>query len=302
MSSLPPVAEARVASRGSRTGQLSDFASLAKPRVNSLVLVTTGLGYLLSRRSPDLPVLLWALVGTGLVAGGAAAFNQVWERELDSRMRRTARRALPAGRIEVVPALLFAFALSVAGILQLLLAVNAVAAALAASSLILYVLVYTPLKRVTSLATVVGAIPGAIPPMIGWAAGTGGLEPGAWVLFTILFLWQMPHFLAIAWLYRQDYARAGFPMLPVVEPGGASTGRQALLYAATLLPVSIGLTALRITGRVYFLGALVCGVAFVAAALVFAIRRSTPSARWLFWASILYLPVLLTLAYWDKVS
>ena len=298
MSSIPPLADAPIAST---RGKWSDFVSLAKPRVNTLVLVTTGLGYLLARRAPELPVLLWALVGTGLVAGGAAAFNQVWERDLDARMRRTAQRALPSGRIDVVPALIFAFALSISGILQLLLAVNVVAAALAAASLLLYVVVYTPLKRVTSLATVVGAIPGAIPPMIGWAAGAGRLEPGAWVLFTILFLWQMPHFLSIAWLYRQDYARAGFPMLPVVEPDGGSTGRQAFLYAATLLPVSIGLAALRITGHVYFVGALVCGVAFAAAALVFAFRRSTSAARWLFWSSILYLPVLLTLAYWDKV-
>ena len=299
MSSIPPVAQAPMAAA---RGKWGDFVSLAKPRVNTLVLVTTGLGYLLAKRVPEPSVLLWALVGTGLVAGGAAAFNQVWERDLDARMRRTAQRALPSGRIDVIPALIFAFALSIAGILQLLLAVNAVAAALAAGSLLLYVLVYTPLKRVTSLATVVGAIPGAIPPMIGWAAGAGRIEPGAWVLFTILFLWQMPHFLAIAWLYRQDYARAGFPMLPVLEPDGGSTGRQAFLYAATLLPVSIGLAALRITGRVYFGGAVFCGVAFAAAALVFAIRRSTASAKCLFWSSILYLPVLLTLAYWDKVS
>lgn len=299
MSSMPPLADA---SAVSARGKWSDFVSLAKPRVNTLVLVTTGLGYLLAKRTPDLPVLLFALIGTGLVAGGAAAFNQVWERDLDSLMRRTSRRALPSGRIDVIPALVFASALSIAGILQLLLAVNAIAAGLAAASLVLYVVVYTPLKRVTSLATVVGAVPGAIPPMIGWAAGAGRLEPGAWVLFTILFLWQMPHFLSIAWLYREDYARAGFPMLPVVEPDGGSTGRQAFLYAATLLPVSVGLAALRITGRLYFAGAVACGVAFAAAALVFAVRRSTPAAKRLFWASILYLPVLLTLAYWDKLS
>ena len=299
MSSMPPLADAPAVSA---RGKWSDFVSLAKPRVNTLVLVTTGLGYLLAKRTPDLPVLLFALIGTGLVAGGAAAFNQVWERDLDSLMRRTSRRALPSGRIDVAPALVFASALSIAGILQLLLAVNAIAAGLAAASLVLYVVVYTPLKRVTSLATVVGAVPGAIPPMIGWAAGAGRLEPGAWVLFTILFLWQMPHFLSIAWLYREDYARAGFPMLPVVEPDGGSTGRQAFLYAATLLPVSVGLAALRITGRLYFVGAVACGVAFAAAALVFAVRRSTPAAKRLFWASILYLPVLLTLAYWDKLS
>jgi protoheme IX farnesyltransferase len=298
MSSMPPIAQARLGERGKWT----DFVSLAKPRVNSLVLVTAGLGYLLARHTPDFPTLLWALLGTGLVAGGAAAFNQIWERELDARMKRTARRALPSGRIDVASAAIFAFALSTGGILQLLLAVNALSASLAAASLLLYVLVYTPLKSVTSLATVVGAIPGAIPPMIGWAAATGRLEPGAWVLFAILFLWQMPHFLAIAWLYRQDYARAGFPMLPVIEPDGGSTGRQAFLYAATLIPVSLGLSAQRLAGQAYFAGALACGLAFAAAALVFAVRRSTASARGLFFASIVYLPVLLTLAYWDKLS
>jgi protoheme IX farnesyltransferase len=298
MSSMPPIAQARLGERGKWT----DFVSLAKPRVNSLVLVTAGLGYLLARHTPDFPTLLWALLGTGLVAGGAAAFNQIWERELDARMKRTARRALPSGRIDVASAAIFAFALSTGGILQLLLAVNALSASLAAASLLLYVLVYTPLKSVTSLATVVGAIPGAIPPMIGWAAATGRLEPGAWVLFAILFLWQMPHFLAIAWLYRQDYARAGFPMLSVIEPDGGSTGRQAFLYAATLIPVSLGLSALRLAGQAYFAGALACGLAFAAAALVFAVRRSTASARGLFFASIVYLPVLLTLAYWDKLS
>ena len=298
MSSVRPLAETAVSSSRSKW---SDFASLARPRVNTLVLVTTGLGYLLARRSPEIPVLLWTIVGTGMVAGGAAAFNQVWERDLDARMRRTAQRPLPAGRLDVIPALVFASFLSVGGILQLLLAVNRVSASLAAVSLLLYVLVYTPLKRKTSLATVVGAVPGAIPPMIGWAAGAGALSPGAWVLFAILFLWQMPHFLAIAWLYREDYARAGFPMLPVVEPGGGSTGRQAFLYAATLVPVSIGLAALGLAGRLYFTGALVCGIGFAAAALFFAARRTTAAARWLFFISILYLPALLSLAYWDRL-
>ena len=299
MSSVPPVAQAPFAANRARW---SDFVTLAKPRVNSLVLVTAGLGYLLARSSVDFGTFIAALVGTGLVACGAAAFNQIWERELDARMKRTARRPLASGRMEVAPAAVFAFALSTAGIVQLLFTVNALSASLAASSLLLYVVVYTPLKSVTSLATVVGAVPGAIPPMIGWAAASGRLDPGAWVLFAILFLWQMPHFLAIAWLYRQDYARAGFPMLPVIEPGGGSTGRQAFLYAATLIPVSLGLSALRITGQAYFAGALVCGLAFAAAAMVFAIRRSTASAKGLFLASIAYLPVLLTLAFWDKLS
>ncbi len=277
----------------------SDFVTLAKLRVNTLVLVTTALGYLLARRTVDAWTLFHAILGTGLVAAGAAAFNQIWERDLDAKMRRTAQRPLASGRMEVLPASLFAFALALAGLAQLSFGVNLLAASIAAATLLLYVLVYTPMKRVSSLATIVGAVPGALPPVIGWAAAGGGLAPGAWVLFAILFFWQMPHFLAIAWLYRADYARAGFPMLPVLEPDGASTGRQAALYAATLVPVSLALSTFGVTGAVYSAGAVACGIAFAAAAVVFALRRTTASARWLFAASILYLPMLLLLAFLD---
>ena len=284
-----------------------DFVTLAKLRVNTLVLVTTALGFLLASRSLDalagrgfdLWALFHAIVGTGLVAASAAAFNQIWERELDAKMRRTAQRPLASGRMETAPAALFAFTLAAAGLAELSIGANLLSAGIAAATLLLYVLVYTPLKRVTSLATVVGAVPGALPPVIGWAAAGGGLAPGAWVLFAILFFWQMPHFLAIAWLYRADYARAGFPMLPVIEPDGASTGRQAALYAATLVPVSLALSTLRVTGAVYSTGAVACGAAFTAFAVVFAFRRTTASARWLFAASILYLPALLLLAFLD---
>jgi len=278
----------------------SDFVTLAKVRVNTLVLVTTGLGYLLAGRRVDPWVLLHAIVGTALVAAGASAFNQIWERDLDARMRRTADRPLAAGRMDVSHALLFAAGASVVGIAELALAVNLLSAAIAGATLLLYVVVYTPMKRVTSLATVVGAVPGALPPVIGWAAAGGGLSAGAWVLFAILFFWQMPHFLAIAWLYREDYARAGFPMLPVIEPDGASTGRQAALYALTLLPVSLALSALGVTNNVYTAGAILLGAVFTAAAVTFAWRRSTRSARWLFTASILYLPALLLLAFFDR--
>jgi protoheme IX farnesyltransferase len=198
------------------------------------------------------------------------------------------------------PAFAFAFSLSAAGLAELSLAVNLLAAAIAAATLLLYVLVYTPMKRVSSLATIVGAVPGALPPVIGWAAAGGGLAPGAWALFAILFFWQMPHFLSIAWLYRADYGRAGFPMLPVAEPDGASTGRQAALYALTLVPVSLSLSGLRVTGNVYSAGAVLFGAAFAAAAVVFAARRTTRSARWLFAASILYLPAVLLLAFLDR--
>ena len=299
MSSLSPSTASNVP--GVR-GRVADYVSLAKPRLNSLVLVTTGLGYLLAARSVDLKILLQTLLGTALVAGGAAALNQVWERESDARMRRTASRPIPSGRLEVSSALAFGFLLSAGGLLELSLAVNRLAAALAAASLVTYLLVYTPLKRLTSLSTVAGAIPGAIPPMIGWAAASGTLDPAAGVLFAILFFWQMPHFLAIAWLYREDYGRAGFPMLPVIEPDGASTGRQAALYAVTLVPVSLALSGLHAAGGVYFVGALLCGIVFAGCAISFAIRRSTARARTLFFASIIYLPVLLTLAFLDKAS
>ncbi len=298
MSSRPIVASGLAGVRG----RMADYVSLAKPRLNSLVLVTTGLGYLLAQRSVDLRLLFHTLLGTALVAGGAAALNQVWERESDARMRRTASRPIPSGRLDVGGALVFGFALSAAGLLELSFEVNRVAAALAAASLITYLLVYTPLKRVTSLSTVAGAIPGALPPMIGWAAATGRIDPAAGALFAILFFWQMPHFLAIAWLYREDYGRAGFPMLPVIEPDGASTGRQAVLYGVTLVPVSLALSGLHVTGGTYFVGALLCGIAFAGCSLSFALARTTSRARTLFFASIIYLPVLLTLAFLDKTS
>ena len=297
MSSVRPLAAPDAALRG----RLSDYASLGKPRITGLVLVTTLLGYLLAETASDAVRLLLTLLGTGLVAAGASAFNQIWERDLDAKMRRTADRPLPAGRIEVLPAAALAFGASFAGILVLALGADILAAGLAAATLLLYVLIYTPLKTVTSLSTVIGAVPGALPPVIGWAAASGRIDPGAMVLFTVLFLWQTPHFLAIAWLYREDYARAGFPLLPVLEPDGASSGRQAVLYAATLVPVSLALSAMHLTGAVYFAGAAACGAGFVGAALAFAARRSVSRARWLFFVSILYLPALLALAFFDKV-
>jgi protoheme IX farnesyltransferase len=297
MSTVGPVLLARAGGRS----RLADYAALAKPRVNSLVVLTAVLGDLLAESSPE-PARLFALaVGTGLVAGGAAALNQVWEREVDGRMRRTAGRPLPAGRLDVPAAVAFAMALTAAGLATLAFGTNVLAAGLAAFTLLFYVVVYTPLKQVTSLATVVGAIPGAIPPMIGWAAGAGRLDPAAGALFGILFCWQMPHFLSIAWLYREDYARGGMPMLPVVEPDGASTGRQAVLYAATLVPVSLALAAFGVSGRLFAFGAVVLGALFTAAAGGFAAKRTNARARLLFFASIAYLPTVMLLAYGDKL-
>jgi protoheme IX farnesyltransferase len=216
----------------------------------------------------------------------------VIERGPDALMRRTRSRPVPDGRLQPAESLVFATLSSVAGLVILAAGVNLLSAAVALTTLLTYVLLYTPLKRRTSFATVVGAIPGALPPVIGWAAARGELSPGAWVLFGIVFLWQMPHFLAIAWIYRDDYARAGFPMLPVIEPAGHSTARQAVFYCAALLPVSMTPTLIGLTNPVYFAAAFVLGVLFLALTLKFARTRAVPDARRLFFGSIIYLPIL----------
>ena len=270
-----------------------DFLQLAKPRLNALVIATTlGGFYIAGGRTGDFALLFHTLVGTALVAAGSSAFNQYYERVTDGLMRRTRLRPLPDGRLQPLDAAVFAAGLTLIGLVQLALGTNYVAAGVALVTLVSYIAVYTPLKRRTPFATVVGAIPGALPPLIGWAAVRGTLEPVSWALFAIGFCWQLPHFLAIAWLYREEYARAGLPMLPVVEPDGRSTGRQAVAYAAALLPVSLAPTAFGLAGPMYFAAAFVLSSAFLALAVRFAATRSTPSARWLFFGSILYLPLL----------
>jgi len=232
------------------------------------------------------------VVGTALVAGGASAFNQVIERNADSLMRRTRLRPVPDGRLQPTESLVFATALSIAGLLILGAGVNLLSAGVALTTLLTYALIYTPLKRRSSFSTVVGAIPGALPPVIGWAAARDTLSAGGWVLFAIVFLWQLPHFLAIAWIYREDYARAGFPMLPVIEPDGRSTARQAVLYCCALLPVSLAPTLLGMATTAYFGGALVLGLLFLALTMKFARTRAVRDARRLFFGSIIYLPIL----------
>ena len=232
------------------------------------------------------------MIGTALVAGGASAFNQVIERVPDSLMRRTRFRPVPDGRLQPVESLVFATALALAGLTFLGAAVNRLSAMVALVTLLTYALVYTPLKRRSSFATVIGAIPGALPPVIGWAAARGALSQGAWVLFAIVFLWQLPHFLAIAWMYRDDYARAGFVMLPVIEPDGRSTARQAVFYCAALLPVSLAPTLIGLTNTWYFAAALGLGLLFLGLTLKFARTRAVADARRLFLASIIYLPLL----------
>ena len=280
-----------------------DFVALSKPRLNLLVVASTLVGYAMAPGEP-LGVLrvCGLLLGTGLVAGGASAFNQVLERDLDALMRRTRTRPMPDQRLQPIEGVLFGTAITLIGVLLIVASSNLLAAAVALATLLSYAAIYTPLKRRTSFGTVIGAIPGALPPIIGWAAVNGALPAQAWTLFGIMFLWQLPHFLAIAWMYREDYARAGFPMLPVLEPDGRSTGRQAVVYCAALVPVSLAPTLMHMTGTIYFAGALVLGLAFLWLTIRFARSRSVGDARRVFFGSIIYLPVLWILMIVDRVS
>jgi protoheme IX farnesyltransferase len=242
-----------------------------------------------------------AIGGTALVAGGSAALNQIAERRVDALMERTRRRPVADGRLSAREALVFAVLLAALGLIWLALATTLLAAAVAAVTLFTYVVLYTPLKLRTSFATVVGAVPGALPPMIGWAAATDTLSREAWILFAIVFVWQMPHFLAIAWLFRDDYGRAGFPMLPVIEPDGRSTAHQVAVYSAALLPVSLLPSLVNLAGPVYFLVALALGLGFLFVALQFARRRTRRDARTLFLVSITYLPLVWVAMIADRV-
>jgi protoheme IX farnesyltransferase len=281
-----------IAMAGGRS-RSADYVTLAKPRLNLLVVASTLAGYVMGGGDMSNVARVLAMVGgTGLVAAGASAFNQVIERRTDALMHRTRLRPVADGRLGPADALIYATALSFAGLAVLAVAVNLLSAAVALATLVSYAAIYTPLKSKTSFATVIGAVPGALPPVIGWAAATSGLSQGAWILFGILFLWQLPHFLAIAWMYREDYARAGLAMLPVIEPDGRSTARQAVIYAAALLPLSLAPTLVGMTTTAYFVAALVLTLAFLALTLQFARTRSVADARRVFFGSILYLPIL----------
>ncbi|MFN2422096.1 MAG: heme o synthase [Gemmatimonadota bacterium] len=282
---------------------MSDWLVLTKARITTLVLVTTAAGYVLGARGGiDLTRLALTLLGTALASAGAAALNQVVERGADALMRRTASRPVAAGRITPRMGLAVGLALSAAGVATLAGTVNVLTATLGLATIVLYLGAYTPLKRRTELNTLVGAVPGAIPPVMGWTAATGSVDAGAWALFAILYLWQLPHFLAIAWMYREDYARAGFPMLPVVDPGGKSTARQVALATLALVPVSLVPTVLGLAGAIYFFGALALGVGFAAFGLALALRRGRSAARRLLLASVTYLPALFFLLVLDRTS
>jgi protoheme IX farnesyltransferase len=271
----------------------ADYITLTKPRLNVLVVATSAAGYYLGASSgPAVWPMAQAVAGTALVAGGAAVLNQVYERDTDALMRRTRMRPLPDGRVPAADARIFGLALAACGLALLAARANLIAAALAAATLAVYLIVYTPMKRHSPFATLIGAVPGALPPLIGWTASHGSLSLGGAALFAIVFLWQIPHFMAIAWLYREDYGKAGFPMLPVIEPDGRKTGRQAVLYAAALLPASLVPGAIGLSGWPYLVIALVLGIALLWLSVGFARARSDRSARALFFASIAYLPLL----------
>ena len=280
-------------SRASRRSRAADYVTLAKPRLNLLVVGSTVAGFAMGRGDMSNIVLVLAMVGgTALVAGGASAFNQVIERRSDALMRRTRLRPMADNRMSARDALVYATVLSALGLVILAALVNLLSSLVALATLVSYAAIYTPLKLRSSFATVIGAIPGALPPVIGWAAATNTLSREAWILFGILFLWQLPHFLAIAWMYKDDYARAGFQMLPVIEPDGRSTVRQTVVYAAALLPLSLAPTLVGMTTTWYFVAALVLTLAFVGLTLRFAQTRAVADAKRVFFGSILYLPVL----------
>jgi heme o synthase len=283
------------------TFSFSDYIQLTKPRITFMVIVTTFIGFILGSAGPiDYVLLLHTIFGTALVAAGASTLNMVLEWDVDARMRRTENRPIPAGRITVIQALSFGSILSGAGLIYLLILVNPLTSVLAAITLALYLFAYTPLKRKTSLCTVVGAVPGAIPPMMGWTSVQGSIGFQAWWLFSILFLWQLPHFLAIGWLYREDYARGGFPMLPVTDTEGIQTSRQVIINTVALIAISLLPAFLGLSGVLYFAGALILGIMFLIMGIRLWQTKSNPSARQLLLASVLYLPLLLSLLVLDK--
>jgi heme o synthase len=282
--------------------RLADYVELAKPRIVLMVLVTAFVGFYLGSESiPDYLKLLQALLGIALAAGGTLALNQWLERDTDAKMERTRHRPLPDGRLQPREALCFGLLLMLSGLLYLAAAVNLLSAVVTALITGSYLFCYTPMKRRSSLSVLIGAVPGALPPVIGWVAATGSFDVGAWVLFAIIFLWQVPHTLAIARLYREDYARAGIQFLPVVDLAGESTNRQILSHTAALLAVSLLPTLLGLAGPVYFIVAFLLGIGLLASGIRLALESTVPRARKLLFASLLYLPVLLLVMALDRV-
>ena len=286
---------------------MKHYIELTKPRITWLILMSTGVGYYFGLRGvwntrAGWLLMLNTLLGTGLIASGTAALNQWFERVADGKMRRTAMRPLPAGKVTAGRALGFGIVVALAGYLELTFFVNVLTGLLGLLTLAGYLFVYTPLKQRSHLSTVIGAVPGAMPPLMGYAASYGALTPEAWALFAILFIWQFPHFLAIAWMYREDYARAGIRMLPVVEPDGLSTARQIVLYASTLIPISLFPVLLGMTGKVYLVGSLLLGAWFLYTGVRVAFDRTNIRARKVLLASVIYLPMIYGLMVFDRPS
>jgi heme o synthase len=285
-----------VTERPSFRERVAAYAELTKPRITFLIVLTSAAGFALaSPGSVDYFAMLRALLGIGLLSSGIATLNQYLERDLDGLMRRTASRPLPAGKLAPWEALAFGAGMTALAEVYLLILVNPLTALLGLTVIAGYLFAYTPLKTRTTLSTLVGAFPGAVPPLIGWTAARGSVSLEGWILFAILFLWQFPHFLAIAWMYREDYSRAGILMLPVVEPDGRVTAQQIVVYTVMLLPVSLLPTLMGTSGKIYFVGAIVLGLLFLYSSLRAAFSRSRQQARRLLLASVLYLPLLFIL-------
>jgi protoheme IX farnesyltransferase len=290
---LHPNAAADAGAPTSAKARAAAYIELTKPRITFLIVLTSAAGFCLGARGAvNYVVFTHAMIGIALLSSGIATLNQYLERDLDGLMRRTENRPLPSGRLVPFEALWFGITLTIVAELYLALSVNVLTALMGLTVIAGYLFLYTPLKTRTSLSTAVGAFPGAMPPLMGWAAARGEVDIAAWVLFAILFLWQFPHFLAIAWMYREDYGRAGIRMLPVVEPDGRVTGQQIILYALMLLPVSLLPTLLGISGKVYLVAAIVLGLLFLASSIRAALSKSNQHARQLLLASVLYLPLL----------
>lgn len=297
--SASSISESPVAEKGI----VSVFSDLFKARLTTLVLLTTLVGfYLGTRGNMDYWLMLHTLLGTGMLAAGAAALNQLIEREHDAKMERTETRPLPSGRLAPATVLVVGGAISAGGMIYLAFAVNYLTSLLGAVTLLSYLFVYTPLKRITPFNTIIGAVPGALPPLMGWTAVRGEVSAGGWALFAILFFWQLPHFLAIAWIYRDEYAKAGYAMLPMVDATGQRTGRQAVSHTLGLLTMSFFPVALGLVGTMYCVAGVVLGLAFLALAIHFANKLTERSARLLFFASIIYLPLMLGMMVFDKIK
>lgn len=290
------VAEESVARAAPWREKMAAYLELTKPRITLMIVLTAAAGFCLgTRENFNYTVFAHALVGLAMLSSGIATLNQYLERDLDRLMRRTALRPLPTGKLTPAAACTFGLALTLIAEIYLTLFVNPLTALMGVAVIIGYVLLYTPLKTRTTLSTFIGAFPGAMPPLMGWTAARNGLGAGAWVLFGILFLWQFPHFLAIAWMYREDYARAGILMLPVVEPEGHGTARRIVITTLMLLPVSLLPTLMGMAGWVYFYGALILGLLFLYSSVTTALNRTQLNARRLLLTSVLYLPLLFAL-------